>query len=269
MSYAPYNNDDLTLKRFMVYSVILHIGMTATLLVGVYVQRSGNAWGGVGGGDSSETKVKLVSSAGIPMPQPNIFTDSHAIDPTKGLDKAEPPKPPEIETDALKIPKFDTKEKKPLPPSKPSKVFENKTPRPDNSIKYGQGGQMSLPSGYAPSPGAASSGVAVQGQGGGDFASRYGWYIESVKRAIAQNWMQTTIDPSVRAQHRAKTTVTFTINRDGSIKNIRISESSGNRSMDDSAQRALLSIDKLPRLPSDYSGTYVDVIFDFDLSMMR
>src|SRR5580692_5183845 len=74
MSYAPYNNDDLTLKRFMVYSVILHIGMTATLLIGVYVQRSGNAWGGVGGGDSSETKVKLVSSAGIPMPQPNIFT---------------------------------------------------------------------------------------------------------------------------------------------------------------------------------------------------
>jgi hypothetical protein len=39
--------------------------------------------------------------------------------------------------------------------------------------------------------------------------------------------------------------------------------------MDDSAQRALLSVDKLPRLPSDYSGTYVDVIFDFDLAMTR
>jgi TonB family protein len=61
--------------------------------------------------------------------------------------------------------------------------------------------------------------------------------------------------------------VTFTINRDGTIKNIRISQSSGNRSMDDSAQRALLSIDHFPALPPDYSGRYVDVTFDFDLAM--
>jgi protein TonB len=268
MSYAEYNNDDLTLKRFFFYSVFLHLGLTASMFVGIYLQHSGNSWGGVGGAEG-DVKVSLVSPAGIPMPQPNIFTDSHAVDPTKGLDKPEPPKPPELETDAMKIPKFDLKEKKPLPPSKPSKVFENKTVRPDNNAHYGQGGQMSLPSGYSPTPGSGSPGLAVSGQGGGDFASRYGWYIESVKRAINQNWLQNTIDPSVRASHRAKTTVTFTINRDGSIKNIRVSESSGNRSMDDSAQRALLSIDKLPRLPSDYSGTYVDVIFDFDLAMTR
>jgi hypothetical protein len=39
--------------------------------------------------------------------------------------------------------------------------------------------------------------------------------------------------------------------------------------MDDSATRALLSIDKLPSLPADYSGAYVDVTFDFDLSSSR
>jgi TonB family protein len=81
--------------------------------------------------------------------------------------------------------------------------------------------------------------------------------------------MQSTIDPGVRAARRARTTLTFTIDRDGSVKSIRISESSGNRSMDDSAQRALLSIDHFPALPSDYSGRYVDVTFDFDLSMTR
>jgi TonB family protein len=81
--------------------------------------------------------------------------------------------------------------------------------------------------------------------------------------------MQNTIDPAVRAARTAKTVVTFTINRDGSVKNIRISQSSGNRSMDDSAQRALLSIDHFPPLPPDYSGSYVDVIFDFDLGMSR
>jgi protein TonB len=269
MSYAEYNNDDLTLKRFLVYSIFLHVALSMFMLVGIYLQRRGEQWGGVGGAGDGAQKVSLVSPAGIPMPQPRVFTDSHAPDPTKGLDKAEPPKPPEIETDAMKIPKFDLKDKKPLPPSKPSKVFEPKQPRPDNSIKYGEGGAPKINSGYSDAPGGSSPGLAVEGQGGGDFASRYGWYIESVIRAINQNWMQNTIDPSIRAGHRAKTTMTFTINRDGSIKNIRMSESSGNRSLDDSAQRALLSIDHFPRLPSDYSGTYVDVTFDFDLGKTR
>lgn len=128
---------------------------------------------------------------------------------------------------------------------------------------------MNVPTGYANAPGPLNSGVNVQGQGGGDFASRYGWYIEAVRRAVNQNWLQNTIDPGVRAARRAKTTVTFTINRDGSVKNIRISESSGNRSMDDSASRALLSIEHFPTLPADYSGRYVDVTFDFDLSMAQ
>lgn len=128
---------------------------------------------------------------------------------------------------------------------------------------------MNIPSGYSSTPGPLNGGVAVQGQGGGDFASRYGWYIEAVRRAVGQNWMQNTIDPGVRMAHRAKTTMTFTINRDGSVTNIRTSQSSGNRSMDDSAARALLSIDHFPPLPTDYSGRYVDVTFDFDLGMSQ
>ncbi|MGB7844487.1 MAG: TonB family protein, partial [Candidatus Acidiferrum sp.] len=201
----------------------------------------------------------------LPTPNP---TESEAVDPTKGLNKEEPkPKVPEPKTDATTLPKFE--KEKPLPPSKPSKVFEKKTPPPENAIPYGKGGQMNIPSGYSNTPGPLSGGLNVHGEGGGDFAGRYSWYVEAVRRAISQNWMQNTIDPSVRAARKAKTTVTFTINRDGTLKNIRLSESSGNRSMDDSAQRALLSIDHFPALPPDYSGRYVDVTFDFDLGMTR
>jgi periplasmic protein TonB len=265
MSYATYNYDDLSFRRFFKYSIVFHLTLSALMLVGVWIQRSGNPWGGIGGGDSG-VKVSLVSSAGIPMPQPTVPTTSDTVDPTKGLAKEEPkPKVPEPKTDATKIPKFE-KEKK-LPPSRQSKTFENKTAVPENAVPYGKGGQLSVPSGYSQTPGPYNGGVAVQGQGGGDFASRYGWYIESVRRGVNQNWLQNTIDPAIRASRKAKTTVTFTINRDGSIKNIRVSESSGNRSMDDSAQRALLSIDHFPALPSDYSGRYVDVTFDFDLAM--
>jgi len=270
MPRTAYTLDDLSFNRFLGYSAWFHLFLTGLLLLGVWVQRTGTAWGGFGGGGGdSSAKVTLVSSAGIPMPQPEITSpESSTVDPTKGLNKEEPkPKEPEPKKDAIDIHKFE--KEKPLPASKPSKVFDSKTPQAENAVPYGKGGQTSLPSGFNEFPGPANGGVAVQGPGGGDFASRYGWYIEAVKRAVNQNWMQNTIDPSIRAARRAKTTITFTINRDGSVKNIRVSESSGNRSMDDSAQRALLSIDHFPPLPSDYSGRYVDVIFDFDLAMSK
>jgi periplasmic protein TonB len=268
--YAIPTADEFPLKRFLIYSVFFHLGLSAVMLIGLWLQRSGEQWGNIGGGaGDSGVKVNLVSSTGVPMPQPTNATDSAVVDPTKSLHNPEPvPPPPEIKSNATELPKFKEKER-PLPPSKKSKVFEKKTPEPDNVVP-GKGGSMTLPSGFNNTPGPLTNGgVAIGGPGGGDFAGRYPWYVQSVVRAISQNWMQSTIDPSVRAARRAKTTVTFTINRDGTVKNIRITESSGNRSMDDSAQRALLGIDHFPPLPPDYSGRYVDVIFDFDLSINR
>ena len=259
MSATNYNHADLSFKPFFTYSVFLHLGLTAALLIGIYIQRTSVPWGGIGGGDSG-TKVNLVASAGLPMPQPTVPTESATVDPTKGLYKEEPKKP-EPKEDATKIQKFD--KLKPLPPSKASKTFENKTPQPDNAVNYGKGGQMSLPSGYAQQPGPLTGGLAVQGQGGGDFSTRYGWYIEGVNRAVSQNWIQSTIDPSFRASGKGHCVFVFTINRDGSIKNIRLSQSSGNQSFDTSAERALLSIEHFPPLPADYSGRFVDVTFDF------
>ncbi len=269
MPNSTYTLDDLSFNRFLGYSAWFHISLTALLLIGVWIQRTGTGWGSIGGGGDSGIKVNLVTSAGIPMPQPTITSpDSSTVDPTKGLNKEEPkPKEPEPKKDAIDIHKFE--KEKPLPPSRPSKVFESKKPPPDNAANYGKGGQTSLPSGFNDFPGPANGGVAVQGPGGSDFASRYGWYVAAVRRAIEQNWMQNTIDPSVRAARKAKTTLIFTINRDGSVKGIRVSESSGNRSMDDAAQRALLSIDHFPPLPTDYSGRYIDVTFDFDLAMSK
>ena len=260
--------EEFSFRRYFGYSAWLHISIAVALLAGIWLNPHGEGWGGVGGGGSDpNVKVSLVASAGIPMPQPIVPTPSQVVDPTKGLAQEEPKieeKPP----DATQILKFKEKTPPP-PPSKKSKVFENKVKPPDNAVPYGKGGQMNVPTGYSDTPGAYSSGVAVQGQGGGEFATRYGWYVESVRRAISQNWIQTTIDPSVRASRRAKSVVAFRIFRNGTVGNIRLDTSSGNRSMDDSATRTLLSIDKFPALPADYSGAYVDVTFDFDLTMTK
>jgi|SRR5579864_446334 len=256
---------DLSLKRYVYRSIIFHVLLCAAVLSASYFERLGPTWGGVGG-KLGGAKVNLVSSAGIPMPKEEAVTASKAVDPTKSLHKEDlKPLPPEPKTDATKIPKFQ--KEKPLPPSPKSRTLENKTVEPDNAIP-GKGGNPDLPTGYSQNPG-ASSGVAVQGQGGGDFGGRYPWYVDAVRSRIQQSWDQSTISQPVRSARRAHTVMTFRINANGTISSIRISQSSGDWSMDNSAQRALQSIDAFRPLPNDYMGTYVDVTFDFDLGMAQ
>jgi TonB family protein len=198
------------------------------------------------------------------MPKdPVVVPESKAVDPTKSLYKEEEkPKPVEPPKEVEKIPDF--KKEKPLPPSHKSKVDPIKTPPPDNAIRRGLGGSPDLPTGTAPTPGNESSGVSVLGQGGADFATRYGWYIEAVKNRIYGNWQQWTIDTAARNSSAIRCAITFTINRDGSLKDIHISQSSGNSSYDNSAYRAVLSSNPLAKLPGDYSGSYVTATLDFN-----
>ena len=259
--------DDLSLKKYFFRSVLFHVFLTAAVLSGAYFERQGILWGGVGG-QPGGTKVSLVASGGIPMPRESVVTESKTVDPTKSLHKEDPtPKPPEPKTDATKIPKLE--KEKPLPPSRRSRTLENKTREPDNAIP-GKGGNPNLPTGYSQTPGgASSSGVSAVGQGGGDFAGRYPWYVDAVRNRVEQSWDQTTIDPAARAAHRGHTVMSFRINANGSISHIRMVQSSSNSSMDYSAMRALQSIEAFRPLPNDYVGTYVDVTFDFDLSLTQ
>ena len=260
--------DEFSLKRYIGRSVIFHVLLCAAVAGASYLeQQRGNTWGGVGSPQLGSTKVSLVASAGIPMPPKEaVVPESKAVDPTQSLHQEDlTPKPPEPKTDAEKIPPL--KEEKPLPPSRKSHTLEKRTPELDNVIP-GKGGNPPLPTGPAQTPG-PSSGVAALGQGGGDFGARYPYYVDGVRNRIRQSWDQSTIEPAVRAAHRAHTVATFRINANGSISNIRISQTSGNSSMDYSAQRALQSIDAFRPLPNDYMGSYVDVTFDFDLSLMQ
>ncbi len=258
-----YETDDLGLRKFLTVSCVLHGGLIVLLALTSYFHWKGNQWAGAGGGGEN-VKVNLVGSAGIPMPKPKI-AESQVVDPTKSLYKPEEaPKLPDP-TPAEKIPEF--KHEKPLPPSNKSKVFENKKPNPTNAVP-GHGGAPDIPTGVGDKAG-SNPGLEVKGEGGGDFATRYGWYIDSVKRRVQTNWLQNTIDPALRQQRTAHAVVAFTIYRDGSVKDIKIYQTSGNLSMDNSGLRALMASNPMPALPPDYHGSYVTVLFDFDLSMTR
>jgi len=264
MSTTVANSQDISLKPYLTVSGILHAGLFLLLALSAYFHWNlGNQWAGAGGGGEN-VKVNLVGSAGIPMPKPKV-AESQVVDPSKSLYKPEEaPKLPDPQP-AEKIPEF--KHEKPLPPTRKSRVFENPTPPPPNAVP-GHGGAPNIPTGVGDKAG-STPGLEVKGEGGGDFASRYGWYVESVKRRIQGNWLQNTIDPAVRQAHSAHAVAQFTIYKDGSVKDIKIVQTSGNLSMDNSGLRALLASNPMPALPPDYGKSYVTVTFDFDLSMTR
>lgn len=253
------------LKGPLMWSLILHSFLFGSLAVSTIMSHRGDLWGGPGGGGA--VSVKLVGGvAGVPLPRPETVTQSRVVDETKGLYKSEPkPKPKAPPPDATPIPKF-TKEKQPYYVTRPSKTLEDPTPPPANAVPYGQGGSPAVP--YSQSQftlgagGATNAGMGFSGQGGGDFGGRFSWYVDAVRSRVASNWLQSTVDPSLRFAPRA--VVTFDILRNGGVANVQILQSSGNASVDASAMRAIQGSSPMQPLPNEYSGNKVSVEFWFD-----
>ena len=267
MATAVVNSQDLSYSKPVALSMMLHLALAGIAVVSAYLHLRGEQWSGVGGTLGQSINVTMVPAAGIPMPQPPAM-ESRTFDPDSGLYKATAqPKPPAPPPDAIPLPAPEKAKTKPqpLPPMPKSKVFENKTPPPPNAVPYGKGGRLkNIVGDNSTNPGSnPAAGVNVPGQGGGDFATRFGWYIQAAKRRVDPNWDRLSIDPGVRSSTTLHCAVSFSINRDGTIKNVRISQSSGNLSWDNAGLRAILGSNPLPPLPTDYQGSEVAVTWDF------
>jgi periplasmic protein TonB len=262
MSYTPHHPGAESLKKPFLWSVVFHGLLLGSLTVSTIYSHSGDMWGSAGG-DGAVSVGLVAKLPGIMLPRPEAVTQSQTVDTSKGLYKSEPPKPQpkEIEPDVKKIPEF-TKEKAPKIVSRPSKVFEDKTPPPTNAVPYGGGGSPALPYSSFAMNGPTQGGMGFSGPGGGDFAGKFPSYVDAVRNRISSNWLQSTVDPAVRWAPRAS--FSFTVLRDGTVTSVQMLQSSGNRSVDNSALRAIQSSSPMSALPSNYSGSSVTVEFWFD-----
>jgi len=244
-----------------VWSLGFHMVLFGSLGVSTLLSHRGENWGGAGG-DNAVTVGLVAKLPGIMLPRPDAVTTSRVVDETKGLYKSEPPpKPKEIAPDTKAIPEFK-KEKTPHYITHPSRVLEDPTPPPPNAVPYGQGGAPALPYSNFTVGGATQGGMGFSGPGGGDFTGHFPAYVDAVRNRISSNWLQSTVDPSVRWAPRSM--YTFQILRDGTVTNVQMTTSSGNRSVDNSALRAILNSSPVSPLPSNYSGNIVTVEFWFE-----
>ena len=244
--------------RALTWSAGLHVGITLALLVyATFVTRgTGESWGSGGGGDAiGATLVTTVPLPANPAPTQNVLANE-----SKGLTQSQP-KIEEKEPEAIEIQGQKAKIKPKKKQITESKAKPQPAPEPENNqVAFGEGGPVSGPYGTFSAAG-AKGGFGITG-GGGDFGTRYGWYVRVIQQKVSENWLRYEVDPRITSAQRVY--ITFDVARDGHPSNVRVEQSSGVPSLDISATRALERIETFGPLPADYPGSKISVEYWFD-----
>jgi len=112
------------------------------------------------------------------------------------------------------------------------------------------------------SAGQGAVGLCNDAHDGGGFAARFPWYVQVVQRKVSENWLKYEVDPRIKTANRV--CLNFDIDRSGQPSNLRIVQSSGVPSLDNSAVRAVQRVYNFGPLPAEYEKDKVSVLFWFD-----
>ena len=244
--------------RALAWSLGLHVGIMAAALISsaVYSGPSGDTWGAGGGGEA--IGATLVST--VPLPSNPSRSKNVVANESKGVTQSQP-KIEEKEPDAIEIQGKNTKVKPKKKQETPTKEKPLAAPEEEtNQVAFGEGGPVSGPYGTF-SAGGAKGGFGVSG-GGGDFGTKYAYYVHVIQQKVAENWLRYEVDPRITTAQRVY--ITFDVARDGHPSNVQVEQSSGVPSLDVSAVRALQRIDTFGPLPADYPGGKISVEYWFD-----
>jgi protein TonB len=99
---------------------------------------------------------------------------------------------------------------------------------------------------------------------GGAFGNRFGYYRDLLEQMVGRKWRTNDVDPRILRANPV--VVTFLIRRDGSVSGIRLENSSGNKALDFSAQRAIQEAAPFPPLPAGYERNDARIEFWFQLN---
>lgn len=204
--------------------------------------------GGGGGGGGAVPGVKTAAS------------DRPSLRDLTALQK----KAPEAPSSSLRYPvdkktvsKKTTEKKTVISKPQPESVTEGQE---TGGVGTGAGGS-GLRIGVGPGPGGPGTG----GWGGGNFdlsAFPFTYYLQIIQDKISTNWFTSLIDPGASGEFQCM--IFFKILRDGRIADLQIEISSGSRSFDLSALRAVQNASPFPPLPREFESEYLGVHLIFE-----
>ena len=260
---ARYSSEDLLdqpdrIGSPFAQSFLLHGAIVGALIGYAYVHNMlhGAEWG-ANAFQQGAIQATLVSTASLPLPQDHpptdnvLATETPSVAPALEQQKTEPLPLPE----AIPIPEKQAPVKqqpKPLPKAPPQ---HQPPPKLQNKANYGEAAPANVPRSTA-SNNAANSPNAVTG---GDFGSRFGWYVDVIKRKVAQDWYLQEVDPSTPAG--ATVYVQFTVSRDGSPGSVSLATPSSSPTLNSSCLHAVQRVDTFGPLPAGYNESSLNVLY--------
>lgn len=247
-----------SLKAPIVFSAVLHAGLFTAIIVytnvglhGAILWGTPNALGGGSVGITSVRQLPLPARAGEQNPLASD-TESRVPQPPK----PEPKKARARVSDEEAIP-LKGRSKPERSRYERAQSYRTQPDRP-NQLYSGVGQALSSNM-YGGSTGTGGVGVGPRSA----FGYRWGWYRDLLEQRVAQKWHTEDVDQ--RFQSAPPVIVTFDILRNGSIRNVRILQGSGNRTLDSSAQRAIYDAAPFPELPRDFDRDSAQIEFWFQL----
>ena len=248
-----------SVRGAMLRSLGLHLGVAAIVAgwswfqLGSRVERWGNP-DSLGGGAVSITPVASINLPPRAGRLNQVANDTESQVPSQPkpqpVKKAPPPEP-----DAISLKSRNAPRRPAQAPATPQKYTPVPNPKP-NQV-YSSSGQALTSPMFSQAPGGGGVGSGM----GSPFGNRFGWYEQLLRERVAKNWRSQELD----ARIRNRVAVMFDILRDGTIRNVRVSTSSGNFALDQSAQRAILMSNPLPALPREYERESATIEFWFSL----
>jgi protein TonB len=237
------------------------VGLVAAIAALIFVNNKfhGNQWGVNGTGS---IQANLVNSApSIPLPQiapptPNVLaTQLPSPAPAPPSKETIPITPPDAIPLAERKPKL-----RPAPKPEPASPPHAQPLNQQNRANYGEAAPTQLEHANNTNAHSSNSPVSVAG---GDFASRFPWYVDKITRLVSQNWYTYQIDSSTH--YGSQVSVTFTIQRDGSVifTSINLPQPSSSYSLNKTAKEAVQRVGSFGPLPDQYTGRNVSVEYTF------
>lgn len=254
-------------RKAVIISALLHTGLLVLLIVSPSLPRPakkgmihylplslvGTPEGGGGGGGGGGTQLRPQAAP----PAKASLRDLTTIQ----------KKTPETAQSSLRYPV----EKK----SSSRKPVEKKTviskPQPDSVVSgtqgtseagSGTGSGSGIRIGVGPGPGGE---IGLVGWQAGDFGLTsfpFTYYLQIIQDRISTNWFTSLIDPGVSGQYQC--VIFFKILRDGWISDLQVEYSSGIRSLDISALRAVQNSAPFPPLPRDFESEFLGIHIIFE-----
>jgi protein TonB len=242
-------------------SVLASVGLHALIFSGIVLSASlgghGVQWGdphAVGGGSVGVTAVKQIPLRARPG----------AANPLANDTESRVPLPPKSKPRAARAPAPDAIPIRGKAHERASRVQQTPSYRPQpeqpNQL-YSSSGQAISSNMYGGRAGSLGGMVGVGPRG--SFGQGFGWYRDLLEQRVGQKWR--TDDVEARLQSAPPVVVTFDIVGNGQIRNVRVLQGSGNRTLDYSAQRAIYDAAPFPPLPPGYQRDSAQIEFWFQL----